>query len=272
MYRLSINELTTFRWSFEEDVSHYLAADLPAIGVWRQKLADFGEEKGIELLDDSGLKTSSLMWAGGFTGSEGRSHSESIEDAEDAIRLAAAVRTECLVIYSGARGGHTQNHAKRLTVGALKHLASVAANSSITLAIEPMHPGCAAEWTFLTDLDTTLDLLAKVGSPNLKIVLDTYHLGHDDRVLQDLAHIVGQIAIVHLGDAKRPPNGEQNRCRLGEGILPLKDILFTLSDEGYGGWYEVELMGEDIEIHDYDKLISQSKEAFAELMQAALSR
>ena len=45
MARLSINEMTTYRWSFEEDVVQLRAAGIPAIGVWRQKLADYGEAK-----------------------------------------------------------------------------------------------------------------------------------------------------------------------------------------------------------------------------------
>src|SRR4051794_35720367 len=80
MTRLSMNELTTFRWSFEQDVAQYLAAGFGAIGVWRQKLSDYGEEKGIELLAESGLQVSNLLWAGGFTGSDGRTFRESIED------------------------------------------------------------------------------------------------------------------------------------------------------------------------------------------------
>ena len=86
MERLSMNEMTTYRWSFEEDVNNYVAAGVCGIGVWRQKLSDFGEEKGIELVRDSGLKVSSLLWAGGFTGSEGRSYKESIDDAKEAIQ------------------------------------------------------------------------------------------------------------------------------------------------------------------------------------------
>jgi len=68
-----------------------IAAGIPAIGVWRQKLADFGEEKGIELLADSGLSVSNLLWAGGFTGSDGHTYRESLNDAAEAIRLAAAL-------------------------------------------------------------------------------------------------------------------------------------------------------------------------------------
>ena len=50
MLRLSVSELSTFRWSFEEDVLHYHAAGFEAIGIWRPKLSDYGEEKGFELV------------------------------------------------------------------------------------------------------------------------------------------------------------------------------------------------------------------------------
>ena len=72
MAELSINEMTTFRWTFDEDVANYAAAGVRAIGVWRQKLADYGEERGIELLRDSGLRVSNLLWAGGLSGWDGR--------------------------------------------------------------------------------------------------------------------------------------------------------------------------------------------------------
>ena len=53
MDRVSISEVTTYRWSFEEDVQNYVGAGISGIGVWRQKLSDFGEEKGVELIQAS---------------------------------------------------------------------------------------------------------------------------------------------------------------------------------------------------------------------------
>ncbi|MCH2131260.1 MAG: sugar phosphate isomerase/epimerase [Pirellulaceae bacterium] len=268
MERLSINEMTTYRWTFEEDVQQYVAARIPAIGVWRQKLSDFGEEKGVELIRDHGLRVSSLLWAGGFTGSEGRTHQESVEDAQDAIGLASQLGADCLVIYTGSRGGHTSNHARRLTVGALKELGDFADDVNVQLAVEPMHAGCCAEWTYLTGLDDTLALLEAVGSRAVKLVFDTYHLGHCQETLARVQEIAPQIGIVHLGDAKGPPSGEQNRCRLGEGMLPLKQILADLSAGGYQGWLDVELMGEEIESQDYEDLVRHSQAAVAELTQS----
>lgn len=266
MAQLSMNEMTTFRWSFEEDVAQYAAAGIPAIGVWRQKLSDFGEDKGIELLAESRLEVSNLLWAGGFTGSDGRTFRESIEDAAEAIRLAAELRAGCLVVYTGARAGHTHNHARRLVKEALRELAPMAEELRTTLALEPMHSGCASEWTFLTDLDDTLSLIDAVGSPRIGLVFDTYHLGHDRAVVARLPSLVGRIAVVHLGDGREPRDREQNRSRLGEGSLPLKELLAALTAAGYDGYYDVELLGEDIEASNYCELLEHSRQAFGQLL------
>ena len=91
MPTLSMNETTTFRWSFEDNVANYAAAGIRAIGVWRQKVSDCGQQRAAELLREHSLTASHLFWAGGFTGSEGHSHRESIEDTADTLRLAVTL-------------------------------------------------------------------------------------------------------------------------------------------------------------------------------------
>jgi sugar phosphate isomerase/epimerase len=266
MAELSVSETTTFRWSFEEDVAQYAAAGIPAIGIWRQKLSDCGLAKARDLLRGSGLKVSHLFWAGGFTGSDGRNHRESIDDAAEAVRTAAELECHTLVVYSGPRAGHTHNHARRLVQAALSEVAPQAAALDVTLAIEPMHPGCAEQWTFLTTLDDTLKLLAAIGSPQVKMMLDTYHLGQERGLVGRLAEIVPQVAMIQLGDARRPPEGEQNRCRLGDGAVPLREIVAELKAAGYNGYYDVELLGEELEATDYPSLLEHAKEAFGKLV------
>lgn len=262
MARLSINEMTTFRWSFEEDVHNLAAAGIPAIGVWRQKLSDFGEDKGIELLAEKGLAVSSLFWVGGFTGSDGRTFKESLTDAMEALRIAAAMKASSVIVYSGARGGHTNNHARRLLRGALAELAPVAADLGTTLALKPMHAGCAAEFTFLTGLKQTVQLLEELDHTGVRLAFDSYHFGFEPADLELLPDLVSHIAVVQLGDARLPPHGEQNRCRLGEGVIPVPRIVETLVERGYRGYFEVELLGEDVESFDYQGLITHSKQTF----------
>jgi sugar phosphate isomerase/epimerase len=265
---LSMNETTTFRWSFEDDVANYAAAGIKAMGVWRQKVSDCGQQRAGELLRKHEMAASYLFWAGGFTGSEGHSYDECVADTSDAMRMAAFLGAKCLIVCSGARAGHTVNHARRLVVSALKELVPMAEAFGLVMAIEPMHPGCAGQCTFLNSLDDALAVLAAVNSPRVKMVLDTYHLGQTDRLVQRIPEIVSQIALVQLGDAKCPPKGEQNRCRLGSGTLPLGQIVCALRSAGYDGYYDVELLGEDLEVIDYHALLEHAKDAFAGLMGA----
>lgn len=267
MTRLSINEMTTYRWSFEEDVARYKAAGVAGMGVWRQKLSDFGEERGVELLADSGLRVSNVLWAGGFTGSEGRNFRESLEDARDALRLSGAVRADCLVLYSGARCGHTHNHARRLVRDALRELAPLAEELGVALALEPLDAACAGECTFLTDMDATLELLHSVGSSAARLVFDTYHFGHVAAVRERLAELAPWIGVVHLGDSRTPPQAEQNRCLLGDGRVPVGEIVHRLENAGYKGYYDVELLGEEVESADYEHVIAHSQRTFAQWLE-----
>lgn len=264
---LSLNETTTFRWSLEEDLANFAAAGIPAIGVWRQKLSDCGEARATELIERSGLKVSHLFWAGGFTGSDGRTYRQSVEDAADALRTAAMLKAQSLIVYSGGRAGHTLNHAKRLFREALVELSPLAAELNVTLAIEPMHPGCASQFTFLTAINDVLALLEAVGSRHVRLVLDTYHLGFCADLPNRIPEIIDRIALVQLGDGKAPPaSGEQDRQLLGQGVVPLEAIVSALAASGYDGYYDVELIGESVESVEYPALIAHAKEAFQRLM------
>jgi sugar phosphate isomerase/epimerase len=266
MAELSMNETTTFRWSLEEDVANYAVAGIPALGIWRQKLSDCGLAKAQELLAASGLKVSHLFWAGGFTGSDGRSYRESVDDAREAVRSAAALKCRTLVVCSGARAGHTYNHARRLLVDALKELIPEAAAAEVVLALEPMHPACAEDWTFLTSWEGVLAIFDRLGSPQVKMVLDVYHLGQEEGFADRIPEILPHVALVQLGDARQPPDGEQNRCRLGEGVIPLPTIVTALKAAGYDGYYDVELLGEELGIADYRGLLAHAKETFDRLV------
>jgi sugar phosphate isomerase/epimerase len=268
MTLLSMNEITTFRWSLEEDIEHYQQAGYHSIGVWRQKLADGDEERGIELLVTSGLSISNLLWAGGFTGSDGRSLEESIDDAIHAVRLAAALKAGCLVIYPGGRNNHTYRHAGRILRIALDELLPLAESAEVPLAVKPMHPACAADWTFLTDLESVVTLIRAVQSDYLKIAYDTYHFPLGRRHRHLLAALAPHIGIVHLGDRRLPPSIDQQCCPLTQGRVPLGEIVTALQEFGYSGPFDVKLMGTDIEANDYWMLLEQSQIAFAELAHA----
>jgi sugar phosphate isomerase/epimerase len=269
MPTLSMNELTTYRWSLEEDVRRYAAAGYEGIGVWRRKLADYGEERGVDLLAESGLRVTNLAWAGGFTGSDGRTLEESIQDAAHALRLAGAMGAGCLVIYPGGRNNHIASHAERLLRMAIGQLLDFAADVEVPLAIEPMHVACAAEWTFMTNLQAAAEFVEKFESPFLKLVFDSYHFGDDEASIARLAELAPHIGVVHLGDRMEPHSVDQDRRPLGEGRLQLADLVRGLIEAGYMGDFDVELIGRNIEQSNYESLLAGSLEFFERVLAPA---
>ena len=134
------------------------------------------------------------------------------------------------------------------------------------LAIEPVHAACACEWTFLTTLEEAAALIDRLDTPYLKLAFDTYHLGHDPCVVQQVASLAKSIGVVHLADSQNPPQGEQNRRCLGDGNLPLGCIIRALKQGGYDGYYDVELVGEEIETSCYWEIIERSKRVYEQLV------
>ncbi len=259
--RLSVSELSTLQWTFEEDVLHYHRAGFGAIGIWQPKFSDYGEEKGLELLREHALEISSLQWIGGFTGSDGRSFRDCIVEALDTIQLAADIGARNVVVITGGRGGHTKNHACRLLRLALKSLAEAAQAVDVHLALEPMHIGCSNEWSFLNTVPQCLDVISAIGNPHLGIVFDSYHLAQDSVALPWLESIIPYVKLVQLGDAKHAPLGEQNRCLLGHGRVPLADIVELFEAGGYRGYYEVEIIGREVQHLCYEQILGQAQQA-----------
>jgi sugar phosphate isomerase/epimerase len=259
LHRLSVSELSTYRWTFEEDVLNYHRAGFNAIGIWQPKLAEYGEEKGVELLKEHALEISSLQWIGGFTGSDGRTYRECMYDALDTIQLAADIGAKTVVVIAGGRGGHTKNHASRILRTALKELAEAAQAVGTQLALEPMHIGCSTDWSFLNTVPQCLDIISAIGSPNLGIVFDSYHLAQDLNALPWLESIIPFVRLVQLGDAKHAPMGEQNRCLLGHGRVPLASIVELFEAGGYEGYYEIEIIGREVEHIQYEQILGQSQ-------------
>lgn len=161
---------------------------------------------------------------------------------------------------AGGRNNHIRNHARRTLCEALKRIVQGAEDHGVHLSLEPIHPGCGDEWSFVNDLESTLEIIEIVNSPFLGIVLDTYHVGMDEHVVRWLPDAVPHLNLVQLGDARHCPLGEMNRCLLGSGSVPLATILQTLADHHYEGPFEVELIGEDVELLPYEDVLDHARE------------
>lgn len=263
--RLAISEMTTIRWSLLDDVVHLRAEGVESISVWRKKVADFGEERAMELIRDGGLTVASVSSAGGFTGHGGNSLSSAIDDARDALRLAGELQAGCLVLVSGSRAGHTQRHVRRLLRDSLVKLGDVAAQVNVPLALLPKHPRSAGDWSFLTSLDETLEVLDDCGHPNVGLAFDVFQLAHEADLAGRVADALPWIKTVQLSDCRENSRSGNDRALPGEGTLPLRRIVEQLEVGGYQGFYDFEIWSDEIWKQDYVQVLRRCRESFQEL-------
>jgi sugar phosphate isomerase/epimerase len=247
MPRLAISEVTTRSWSFADDVRNYAAAGIEAIGVWRDKLDLCGTDEGIRLLADSPLRVANLVDAGYFLSKTHSQMRRAIEDVVEAIELARRLKTDSLLIVTGDVGSfhRSVDQARALVIEALRELAPVAGAAGVRLAIEPIHeryPG----YTFLHTIADVLKVVEAVGSPHVGLFFDTDHLWQSENLLRDIERAGPVICGVHINDMPALPGPGLDRRLLGTGVIPLREILPAIEATGYRGYYDVEIMSEQV--------------------------
>lgn len=264
--KVSVSSLTTKRWNLLEDVCGVQDAGLSSLGLWRPKLLDFGEERSIELLRDRQVDVSTVSFAGGFTGTNGHRFEDAVSDARDAIRLAGQVGADAVILVSGSRGAHTLNHARRLLLDAIRELTGPAESVGVDIALLPMHPMFAADWTFLSCLDDTIDIIAMASHPRVKLAFDTYHLWQEPQLLARLPELVPLISAVQISDWREPPRSRHDRALPGEGVIPLAGIVETLVRSGYRGHFDLQVWSEESWLSDPSALVKRAKSGFEKLL------
>lgn len=261
MIRPSISELCTYRSELSEEIERLSRHGFESIALWRTKLSDVGSTEARVLLDAAGLRVSSLLWGGGFTGGDGRSFRESVDDVREGIASAVEVGAETLVLHAGCRGGHTIGHARRLLSEALREVAAEAEASGIVLAIKPMHPAATAECGYLDGLAEAVEWLEQLGEPTVGLALDLWHHADDPGIESLLDDLVPRTAVVQVADRRGPVSAECDRLPPGQGTLPLSGIVRGLARRGYRGSLEFECVGETVETLGYEASLARIRMA-----------
>lgn len=250
--RISINQITTYHWSFKESLNGLLSAGIPAIGLWNRKVLDLEPAEAAELVIDSGMKVSTVSLAGGFTGCNEYAFEDAIADAIQLICFGGQVNASAIQIASGPRAGHTLNHARDLTTEALKRLGDVASLTGTRLALKTMRSPQSRHWTFLNSLHANLELIDACGHPAVGLALEPALLLNEENPEQLLSEIMPLIASVQVSD-----------WDISEELtdeFPQYQLLEMIHDSGYKGFYDLEIWSEEIWQSDYESLLSRVRQ------------
>ncbi|MGI9448621.1 MAG: sugar phosphate isomerase/epimerase family protein [Pirellulales bacterium] len=254
--RIAVSQLATLRWGLAEELCHYTEHGFDAISLWRPKLSDLYLCEARELLNSAGVRVSSIQWPGGFTGSEGQTFRESLEDAYEAIDLAEQLDCPLVVLRTGSRAGHTLSHARRLIRLALEELAPAAEAVGVTLVIKPSQD----EASFLTTLDDALVILEASDCPNVGLAIDLWSCSEELICLQGSRSVLERIKIVSVADRTKGNSSSCERLPPGAGDLPLTGLLRLLVESGYRGEIEFDPVGQAVSSMGYEELLASLRQ------------
>lgn len=269
--RLSLNQRTTAEWSLREAIDGCVTAGLSSIGVWREQLAEAGQDNAVTWLADAGLRVSTLCRGGFFTAADPAAieaaHAENVRALDEAAALGAA--TLCLVPGGLPVGDRDLAGARRRAAEAIGRLVPYARQVGVSLGIEPMNPIYAADRGVVSTLGQALDIAEPYAVDEVGIVLDTFHVWWDPDLEAQIARAGARIHSYQVCDwiTPLPPDALLARGMMGDGHIDFATITGWVHDAGYTGDIEVEIFNADIWATPGDQVVATMAERYLELVQ-----
>ncbi|HEX3480500.1 MAG TPA: sugar phosphate isomerase/epimerase family protein [Kofleriaceae bacterium] len=261
--RLSLNQITTNRWSLAEALEGCLRAQVPAIGIWRHKIAEVGLPQSRRLVRDAGLHVSSVCRGGMFPAATPADRASRIEDNRRAIDEAAELGADTLVLVCGPPPDRDIAAARRMVEDAIGALVPYARDRRVTMAIEPLHPMYAAERSCITSLEEANTLAEKFDPDTVGIVVDVYHVWWDAMVEREIGRARGRIRGFHVCDWLVPtPDMLMGRGMMGDGCIDSHRIRSLVDGAGYAGRIEVEILNQRIWDQPGSQVLELMKERY----------
>jgi sugar phosphate isomerase/epimerase len=261
--RLSLNQITTNRWGLAEALDGCLRAEVPAIGIWRHKIADIGLPHSRRLVRDAGLPVSSVCRGGMFPAATAAERAERIEDNRRAIDEAAELGADTLVLVCGPPPDRDLAAARRMVEDAIAALVPYARERKVRMAIEPLHPMYAAERSCITSLEEANVLAEKFDPDTVGIVVDVYHVWWDAMLEREIARARGRIRGFHVCDWLVPtPDMLMGRGMMGDGCIDIHRIRTLVDATGYAGRIEVEILNQRIWDQPGDEVLAVMKQRY----------
>ncbi|MEU0491390.1 sugar phosphate isomerase/epimerase [Nocardiopsis sp. NPDC006139] len=257
--RLSLNQATVRPATLVQAVDGCLRAGVPAIGLWREHVADLGLDKAAALVRRSGLRVTSYCRGGFLTGHD---PAPALDDNRRAIDEAAALGAPVLVMVVGGlpEGDRDLPGARARVADALAALAPYAAERGVRLGLEPLHPMFCADRAVLSTLGQALDLARDLPAEAVGVTIDTYHVWWDPDVQAQIARAgrEGRIALFQVCDwvLPLPADALLGRGMVGDGHIDVRSLRESVEAAGHTGDIEVEIFNADIWAADIDDVIA----------------
>jgi len=267
--RLSLNQATVKHLSLADAVALCVRHDIPAIGLWRDRVAEIGLDQAAAQVRRSGRHVSSLCRGGFFTQADAEGLAAARADNRAAVREAAELGADTLALVCGGLvpGHRDLGLARRMVADAIGDLVPEAQRLGVRLGIESLHPMFCADRSVIASLGEAVDLALSFPA-DVGVVVDTYHVWWDARLATEIARAAGRIVSYQVCDWVLPLPADPllGRGHLGDGVIDFGPVSAAVTAAGYDGYVEVEIFNAEVWAAPPDQTAAVVRERFAAVL------
>ena len=269
--RLSINQWSLRTTGCEAFLDAVATAGIPAVGLWRQNVAEIGTSRAARLLRSHGLGISSLCRGGFLTSPTPQGHAAALDDNRRAIDEAHELGATVLVmVIGGLEPGQSLVEARAAIPETIAELAGHAEQAGVRLALEPMHPVFAADRSVISTLAQAITMAEDSGHTSVGVVADSYHIWWDPEVDAQLDRLAGadRLLSYQVSDWVLPLTEDvlTSRGVMGDGFIDFASLTSHITRLGYRGEVEVEIFSRTLWAMDPHEALALIVERFDSLV------
>ncbi|MBI4552922.1 MAG: sugar phosphate isomerase/epimerase [Candidatus Latescibacteria bacterium] len=229
-------------YSLEEDLAAAEKAGFEGVEIWASKLNKYLESHTADdlkaLLDRHHLKAASICPYGLVGFSDNRGHIIAVRKAAE---VAGTIGCPVLLVCPDVPpAGMDRQAAYDAMANVACTYADGAEEHGVKIAIEPLgnHP-------FVPGSNEALEIINRAEHDALGLMIDTFHYYKSGVSMDDIRAIpVEKLLILHVNDCENLPRQQltdKHRLHMGEGVIPLKEMLGIVKEKGYDGYLSVEI-------------------------------
>jgi sugar phosphate isomerase/epimerase len=244
--RLSVNALSSFTWSFDQDLALWKELGVHHAGLLISKIEPDRQAK-IAQLRAAGIRPATLV-CGSFTLSAPETWDTTRAMLNGALDSVAALGGGSVYCTPGRTTGQPWREVLDVFAEAIAPCVAHANQCGVALGIEPT---VRTDVSFVNTLRDAVDVAELTG---VTLIADFGNCWMERDLREVLQRAMPHVCLVQICDliigssAKPSPGG---RMHLGEGELPIRRLMQDVLDAGYQGLFDLEVLGPAIEAEGY---------------------
>lgn len=260
---LSMNLIST-KLDIEHAVRAYHKAGYGGIGLWYDNICEYGVDRLVELLQQVPIKVTHVIYAGPFNQTSEKDYLAARKSDREKLHVAARLGADSVLAMTGPINGLGQNEAFRQLTRSLRDLVETAQECGVAIGLEPLNY-IEREDSFLFTLTDAMDIIEEIDHPSLGVFIDVFHIWQEPYLMKTMQRTKGKIVGCHINDLRHENRTYCDRVLMGDGCIPIRNILEEVKRQGWDNWYDIEIFSDELWQMDSEAFLKLAQEKYRKI-------